>query len=112
MQLNATSLQAIYRFDLPTKVPLNGDISYETLARSCDVQTDILRRIIRFGIAHHRIFQEKRAGYVSHSAASKLLAESEDAMAAVGTMFDVTYRGFARVSLKLSTVTSLPCSYI
>ena len=55
-----------------------------------------LRRIIRFAIAHHRVFQEPRKGYVSHSAASRKLASDPNAQAGLGYMFDEVWQSFAR----------------
>lgn len=45
--------------------------------------------------AGSRVFQEKREGFVSHSAASRYLADSKDAQAGLGMMFDEAYQGFA-----------------
>lgn len=95
--MNATALQAFYKFDIPSKVPTDGEISYEDLAKQCGLDTQLVRRIVRFGIVHHRCFQEKREGYVSHSAASRLLHDSSDAMSGVAMGNDDTYHAFAHV---------------
>lgn len=92
----------MYRFNIPAKVPPIGEISYHDLAQACGIEESVLRRVVRFAIVHHHIFHEKREGYVSHSAASELLADSEDAISGVGLMFDATYQGFARVSRLMS----------
>lgn len=55
-----------------------------------------LRRIVRFAVAHHHVFEEPRKGYVSHSAASRKLAEDPNAMAGLGYMFDEVCQAFAR----------------
>ena len=55
-----------------------------------------LRRILRFAIAHHRVFQEPRKGYIAHSAASRKLADDANAKAGLGYMFDEVWQSFAR----------------
>ncbi len=96
-QLNGTSLQAIYRYDIPSKVPLHGEISFPELAGKCQLYEPDLRRIIRFAIVYHRVFQERNAGFVSHSAASRRLVDFPLAMDALGAQFDEVWQGFAHV---------------
>lgn len=55
-----------------------------------------LRRILRFAIAHHRVFHEPRKGYITHSAASRKLADDANAKAGLGYMFDEVWQSFAR----------------
>lgn len=93
--MNATSLNAIYSYDIASKVPLDGHISYEELADEVGIKRTDLQRILRFAMVHHRVFQEKSPGRVSHSAASRYLAESDTAVAALGFMFDECYQSFA-----------------
>lgn len=95
MQLNATSLQAIWEFDIPSKVPLDGSISFEDLAKKVPLKQSDLQRMLRFAMVYHHIFQEKTPGIVSHTAASRLLVESPDARAGLGFMFDECYQSFA-----------------
>jgi len=83
-------------WDIPSKVPIGGEISFEDLAKQCDLQMIDVRRLLRFAMVHHRVFQEKRPGYVSHSAASKNLAEEPQAMMGLGAMFDEGSQAFAR----------------
>ncbi|KAF2873316.1 O-methyltransferas-like protein [Massariosphaeria phaeospora] len=92
---NATSAQAIHRYDIPAKVPLGREISFKDLAEKCGLHEPDLRRIIRFAITYHRLFQEKRDGFVSHSATSRWLAENPVAMDGVGLIHDTFYRSFA-----------------
>ncbi|CAK3814349.1 O-methyltransferase [Lecanosticta acicola] len=93
--LNGASLNAIYKFDIATKVPLDGQISYEELAPKVGIKRTDLQRIVRFAVVHHHVFQEKTVGMVSHSAASRYLAESDIARAGLGFMFDECYQSFA-----------------
>lgn len=77
------------------KVPLDGELSFTDLAAACDLEEVDVRRVVRFASAYHRVFQEKKPGFVSHSAASRYLAESDEARAALGFMFDECYQSFA-----------------
>ena len=56
-----------------------------------------IRRILRYAILYHRVFQEPRPGFVAHSAASALLAKDPAAFDALGLLFDETWQAFARV---------------
>lgn len=94
-QLNGTSLQVIYKYDLAAKVPFHGEISFAHLANLSGLQEVDIWRVVRFASSDRRVFQEKRASFVSHSAASKYLAESDEARAALGFMFDECYQSFA-----------------
>lgn len=97
-KINATSLEAIYRYDIPRNVPLDGRaISFKDLADKCDMYEPNLRRILRYAILYHRVFQEPRAGFVTHSAASRLLVEDPATFDTLGTLFDETWQAFARV---------------
>ena len=66
----------IIRFDIASKVPLDGDISYSDLASATGLEESVLTRIVRYGTLC-RLFAEKRPGYVSHTLLSKLLATTE-----------------------------------
>lgn len=96
--LNGSSLEAIYRWNIPSKVPMDGsEISYNALAEKCDMYEPNLRRIMRYAILYHRVFQEPRAGFVTHSAASALLVRDPAAFDALGMMYDESWQAFARV---------------
>ena len=88
----------ISRFNIAQYVPLDGEISYEELAKATGVHHFELKQVIRFAIVYHRIFIEKRKGYVSHTAGSRELVQDHLAQAGVGQV-DEFYGGFARVSL-------------
>lgn len=92
------SLQAIYNYDIASKVPLHGEISFRELADQCDLDEVNLRRILRFAMAFHHVFHEPRNGFVAHSAASRKLAEDPLAKAGLGYMFDEVWQAFAQVS--------------
>jgi len=101
-QLNGTSLQAIYKYDIPSKVPLQGEISFPELAGRCNLYEPDLRRILRFAITFHRVFQERNAGFVTHSAASRRLVDFPLAMDALGAQFDEFWQGYAHVGRRIS----------
>lgn len=90
-------MQAIYKYDIPSKVPLDGEISFPELAGKCNLYEPDLRHILRFAIIYHRVFQERNAGFVTHSAASRRLVDFPLAMDALGARFDEAWQGFAHV---------------
>ena len=96
-QLNGISLQAIYKYNIPSKVPLKEEISFTELAAKCELHEPDLRRILRFAMTFHRVFQERNPGYVSHSAASRRLVESSNAMDGFGYQFDEVWQAYAHV---------------
>ncbi|KAK5138418.1 hypothetical protein LTR08_000004 [Meristemomyces frigidus] len=67
--------QLIEKFDIASLLP-NGEVSYAELAATTGMDESALRRVLRFAITN-RIFAEKRPGYLSHSAASRVLAEDQ-----------------------------------
>lgn len=97
-QYNGASLQVIYKYKIATKVPLDREISFAELAAQCNLYEPDLRRIVRFAIAHHRVFNEPKRGLITHSAASLQLALKPDVQDGVGLIYDDFYQSFARVS--------------
>ena len=96
--LNAISLQAIYRWNIPSKVPLDGSaIPFGAVAEKCGLDEPNLRRVVRYAILHHRIFQEPRPGFVAHSAASLLLVKDPTTLDGVGLAYDESWQAYARV---------------
>ncbi|KAK5166472.1 uncharacterized protein LTR77_008015 [Saxophila tyrrhenica] len=73
----------ILRFGIASKVPLEGDISFADLSKSTGIDQDVLTRLLHYGILH-RIFQEKRPGYISHSVLSKLMRDDQGMQNLVG----------------------------
>lgn len=74
---------------------MGGQISYEDLAQQVNIEQADLERVLRFAMIYHRLFQEKEPGFVSHTAASRYLAEDKYARAGLGFMFDECYQSFA-----------------
>ncbi|CAG8957850.1 hypothetical protein HYFRA_00000190 [Hymenoscyphus fraxineus] len=94
--LNGTSLNAIYTYDIASKVPLHGKISFQDLAKQCGLKELDLRRILRFAMCWHRVFCEPERGFVAHTAASRQLMEDQGAMDMAGLMFDEGWQSMAR----------------
>lgn len=67
----------INSFDIPSVVPQDGDISFSDIAKARNLEADILERILRQAMTY-RVFTEPRAGYVAHTAASKVLLSLSD----------------------------------
>ncbi|GAB1200381.1 hypothetical protein APSETT444_009752 [Aspergillus pseudonomiae] len=86
---------AISRYKIANHVPEVGEISYERLSEKCRVHVFELKQVVRFAIVFHRLFQERRKGFVSHSAGSKALATDAVIQAGIG-QFDEFYGSFAR----------------
>ena len=68
-------MAVVTHFDIANHVPLNGEISFAELSSKVHLGVERLQRILRCTIAH-RIFNEPRIGFVSHSAASKVLLDN------------------------------------
>jgi hypothetical protein len=73
---DSLSLEAIYHFDLANAVPLDGEATFADIAKSCSMDEAKITRLIRHAITN-RIFYEPRPGFVSHTAASRLLAKDQ-----------------------------------
>lgn len=69
---SSACLQYVYHFKIADAVPLKGSISYGDLADKAGVDESQCTRIVRMLITQH-VFHEASAGYVSHTAISKLL---------------------------------------
>ncbi len=95
--MNACSLQAIYRFEIATKIPRDGEISYEELAKLCQIHEQDLRRILRFSMAFHRVFREPSKGLVAHTAASRQLAENTDLQDTLGMWYEDCWPSMVQV---------------
>ena len=77
---------------------MNGEVSFTDLAKQCKLDEVDLRRLLRFAISYHRVFQERNEGFICHSAASRKLVEDQNAKLGVGAMFDEATQAFAHVS--------------
>ncbi|KAL8744572.1 MAG: hypothetical protein Q9184_007984 [Pyrenodesmia sp. 2 TL-2023] len=68
------SMQAVSRFKMASSFPIKEETSFAHIANTCDLPEPIVRRLVRYAMTKH-IFHEPRKGVVTHSAASRLLAE-------------------------------------
>ncbi|KAI9714705.1 MAG: hypothetical protein M1828_001134 [Chrysothrix sp. TS-e1954] len=84
---DSANFHFVYHHQLPRHVPLDGDISYAELGARTGVDEVMLRRMMRFAMMN-RIFTEKHAGRVCHSALSRLLATEPGAMDTIGYFLD------------------------
>ncbi|KAK6613295.1 hypothetical protein ACHAPC_006483 [Botrytis cinerea] len=92
---NGVGLQAIYRYDIASKVPINGQISYQDLSTKCGLGVVNLQRILRFAMVWNRCFTEPQKGFVAHSAASRVLVDNPMARSGLGFKFDETWQALA-----------------
>ncbi|KAI9646018.1 hypothetical protein NHQ30_005456 [Ciborinia camelliae] len=81
------SMQAIGRFNIATSFPVHEEASYADIAKTCGVNELDVRRILRHAMTK-RIFKEPRKGVVTHTAASRLLAEDSQVADWVGANTD------------------------
>ncbi|MCJ1380209.1 hypothetical protein MMC17_003312 [Xylographa soralifera] len=68
-------IQAIRRYSIASKVGIDEEVAFTELAERCKLPADDLRRLLRQAMSRH-IFKEPRKGYVAHTAASRIFAES------------------------------------
>ncbi|ORY14243.1 O-methyltransferase-domain-containing protein [Clohesyomyces aquaticus] len=70
------NLQAICRFDIASNFPTERDtVTYAELAKCTKLAEPDIRRVVRGAITNH-IFKEEKPGQVSHTAASRFVAEN------------------------------------
>ncbi|KAG8168186.1 hypothetical protein KVR01_003875 [Diaporthe batatas] len=62
----------VCHFDVPSFVPIDGDISYSDLAAKTGANQEITQRMLRY-LMTSNIFHEPRPGFIAHTAGSKLL---------------------------------------
>jgi len=71
---NSLCQQAIVRFDIASKVPAGGEVSFAEIAKQTPLTEQMVARLLRHAMTM-RIFREPRQGYVAHTKASKILAD-------------------------------------
>ncbi|KAI0898721.1 S-adenosyl-L-methionine-dependent methyltransferase [Annulohypoxylon nitens] len=97
MGYDITALKVALDFGFFELVPSDGDISMADLANKAQLDSDRVSRIVRMLITH-RIFEEKRPGFVSHSTTSLVLLEDDDVRSAVHYTFDEMLKAIAETS--------------
>ncbi|KAK5637051.1 hypothetical protein RRF57_012763 [Xylaria bambusicola] len=77
MGYDIAAMQIALDFNFFTLVPPNGEVSLEDLAQKGELDLDRTSRVIRLLITH-RFFEEKRPGYISHSASSLIMRDDDE----------------------------------
>lgn len=77
------ALRFVYRNNLASHVPKEGEVSFADIAKASGLDEVLLRRFIQHTM-HSNIFQETTPGHVSHTAASLLLKEEQGMRDSVG----------------------------
>jgi hypothetical protein len=65
-------LQYIYRYRIAYNVPVDGETTFEELAKACGLNVKDVTRFLRVAIARH-VFHEPQKGSIVHTATSKVL---------------------------------------
>ncbi|RYP60585.1 hypothetical protein DL770_009961 [Monosporascus sp. CRB-9-2] len=81
------AFQIAFEFDLFTLVPAQQEISLSDLAQKAGLDVDRVSRIVRLMITH-RFFQERKPGFISHTASSYVLFRDEDLRSMVAYSLD------------------------
>ncbi|KAJ0414364.1 putative O-methyltransferase [Aspergillus carlsbadensis] len=81
------SIRFIYRHNIPSHVPLSGDISIPDLAEKTNLNPTRLRRYLHHTMTY-RLFIESRPGHIAHSSTSRLLKEDPAALDTVGFLVE------------------------
>lgn len=68
-------------------MPLSGDISFVEIAQQSGLPEGLVRRFIQHAVAN-RIFVEERAGFIKHTAATRLLKQDSEAMDTLGFLLE------------------------
>ena len=92
----STCLQYIYHFQIASAVPVDGETSYEEIARIRGVDEGKCRRILRMAMTSN-YFCEPKEGFVAHTAGSKLLL-NQQVNDTVGYIMEETFPSAGRMS--------------
>lgn len=76
------AFQIALEFDFFKKVPLEGSITSEELAKAAGIDEDITASAVRL-LATQRMFVENEPGLFQHTSISAMLARNEDIQAAI-----------------------------
>lgn len=60
-----TCIQAIERFSIETSIPIDGEVSFEEIAKSCDILEADTKRVLRQATLQYT-FKETQNGYVTY----------------------------------------------
>lgn len=76
--------------------PIDSETSFEQISEKCGLNLIDTKRILRHAMTNH-IFKEEKPGIVTHTAASKLLAENRLMEDFVGISCEEKFRAQAHV---------------
>ncbi|KAI0406832.1 S-adenosyl-L-methionine-dependent methyltransferase [Xylaria palmicola] len=94
------AIQIALDFDFFALVPPDGEISLADLAEKGELDLDRTSRVIRLLITH-RFFEERRPGYISHSASSLAMHLDEELRCTVHYSYDEMLKAAAESSVSL-----------
>lgn len=89
------SMQAVTRFRIANTFPIHAEVPFFEIAKACGLDESMTRRLLRYAMTKN-IFQEPRKGVVSHTAASRLLAEDSQLHDWVGASTDELWQAAAQ----------------
>ncbi|CAD6592867.1 MAG: hypothetical protein ASARMPREDX12_006536 [Alectoria sarmentosa] len=102
---DSASTRTLYRFDVFSAVPLEGEIAYAEIAKTVGLDESRTRRIMQYAMTNG-FFAETKDGHVIHSAQSAAIARDEKLKAVIGHHVEDVYpaAGYpaARVTDQLS----------
>lgn len=86
----------IDQFKIHQCVPLNEEITYEDLSKTCGLPLDPLKRILRHAMLNN-LFYEPKPGYVAHSKLSSVFITDPKMSSWLGHNYDEVFRCFIAV---------------
>lgn len=95
-QWNMLSLQALYRYKIPTRIPEEESAAIRDLASRCDVDEEFFTRLVQHAVTKHFLAQPA-PGHVSHTALSAMLANSPGLMHFTGILCKVLWPAATRI---------------
>jgi hypothetical protein len=81
------ALHYIYHNKIPTHLPADSERSFADIAKSAGVDEGRLQRFLQHAMASN-VFAETRPGFVSHTAASRVLHQEPSALDTVGFLLE------------------------
>jgi hypothetical protein len=74
---------AVYQFNIVDHVPIGSEASFEEVAAKCGLALRDFKMVVRYAMTNF-IFCEPRPGFITHTAASRVLAENKLLRALMG----------------------------
>lgn len=89
-------MQAMYRYKIPLQFPIGDTIALAELARRCDVDEEVLARIVQHAVTK-RFLAQPQPGYVAHTAFSSMLANAPPLIEWVGMVSEDLWPAATRI---------------